>query len=129
MRKNIYLLILPLLLILASCQKNEYVVPNRTILTTIYQTDWKTNNGGKTLFASIDMPEIDSYFNDHGGVLVYASFGDRVYEQIPEVYEGISYSYTHQSGLIQIEIQNSDGLASVTAPGTMDVKIVLVESN
>lgn len=79
-------------------------------------------------FASIQMPEIDNYFNDYGGVLVYISFDNETYEQIPQVYNGVSYSYLTRSGQIVLEIQSSDGTGVVTPPGTVKLKIILIAS-
>ena len=104
------------------------IVPNRTIITTLNSGSWIKNDGGRNYTAAIDMPEIDNYFNDHGGVLVYISFDNGTYEQVPQVYNGVSYSYITRTGQIVLEIQSSDGLGTVTPPGTVKVKIVLIES-
>ncbi|WP_090707208.1 hypothetical protein [Daejeonella rubra] len=127
MKKPILLFALFILVLSAGCKK-EQIVPNRTILTTLNSGSWIKLDGGRSYTASINMPEIDNYFNDYGGVLVYVSFETGTYEQIPQVYNGVSYSYLTRSGQIVIEIQSSDGLAVVTPPGSVKVKIVLVES-
>ena len=122
--------IIPLFLILfavSGCTK-EYVVPNRTIITELSGSDWRSNNQGRSFAAEIDMPEIDDYVNEHHGVLVYISFGDRTYEQVPQVYNGVSYSYYTAPGKMVLELQSSDGISTVNPPGSMTVKIVLVES-
>ncbi len=75
------------------------------------------------------MPEIDNYFNDYGAVLAYISFDSGIYEQIPQVYNGVSYGYVSRSGKIVLEIQSSDCLGTVTPPGSVKVKVVLIESN
>lgn len=103
-------------------------MPNRTIITTLSSGSWVQSNGGRTYTAAIDMPEIDNYFNDHGGVLVYISFDSGTYEQVPQVYNGVSYSYITRTGQIVLEIQSSDGIGTVTPPGTVKVKIVLIDS-
>lgn len=118
-----------LLLTVSSCTK-QYITPaNQTILLNLSANSWTSDDGGKTWSAVINTPEIDSYFNDHGGVLVYFSFNDGVYEQIPETYEGVSYSYTHNNGAIAVYAQASDGISAITAPDAAVVKIVLVDSN
>jgi hypothetical protein len=127
MKKSILLLALFVLVMGSSCKK-EQIVPNRTIITTLSSGNWIKLNGGKSYTASINMPEIDNYFNDYGGVLVYVSFENGTYEQIPQVYNGVSYSYLTRSGQIVIEIQSSDGLAVISPPGSIKVKIVLIES-
>jgi hypothetical protein len=127
MKRSLIFLCLSLVLLAAGCKK-EMVVPNRTIITTLNTGNWIRNDGGRTYTASIDMPEIDNYFNDHGGVLVYISFDSGTYEQVPQVYNGVSYSYITRTGQIVMEIQSSDGQATVTPPGTVRVKIVLIDS-
>lgn len=127
MKKPILLFALFVLVLSAGCKK-EQIVPNRTILTTLNSGNWIKLDGGRSYSASINMPEINNYFNDYGGILVYVSFETGTYEQIPQVYNGVSYSYLTRSGQIVIEIQSSDGLAVVTPPGSVKVKIVLIES-
>lgn len=114
----------------SSCTK-KYITPNpnQTILLDVKSTDWTTTDGGKTYSAVIEAPEIDSYFNDHGGVLVYFSFTDGVYEQVPEVYQGIAYSYTHNKGSLALYAQASDGTAVINRPDDAVVKLLLIESN
>ena len=103
-------------------------MPNRTIITTLNSVNWVQNSGGRTYTATINMPEIDNYFNDHGAVLVYISFENGTYEQVPQVYNGVSCSYITRTGQIILEIQSSSGLGTVTPPGTVKVKIVLIKS-
>lgn len=117
-----------ILLTVSSCTK-QYITPaNQTILLNLPASSWTSTDGGKTWSAVISTPEIDSYFNDHGGVLVYFSFTNGVYEQIPETYQGVSYSYTHNKGAIAVYAQASDGVSTITAPDAATVKIVLVDS-
>lgn len=127
MKRHFALLALFVLFMGASCKK-EQIVPNRTVITTLTSGNWIKLNGGRSYTASINMPEIDNYFNDYGGVLVYISFENGTYEQIPQVYNGVSYSYITRSGQIVIEIQSSDGQAIISPPGSVKVKIVLIES-
>jgi len=127
MKKPILLLSIILLFFGAGCKK-EQIVPNRTIHTTLNASNWIKLDGGRAYTASINMPEIDNYFNDYGGVLVYVSFENGTYEQIPQVYNGVSYSYLTRSGQIVMEIQSSDGIGTISPPGTIKVKIVLIES-
>ncbi len=126
--KRFTIAILLILFTITSCTK-EYVVPNRTIITELRPGDWvNVDQQSRSFYAEIAMPEIDDYVNEHHGVLVYVSFGNRVYEQIPQVYNGVSYSYYTEPGQIVMELQNSDGISTVTPPGSMTVKVVLVES-
>ncbi len=127
MKRSLIFICLTLVIFIAGCKK-EMIVPNRTIITTLNSGNWVQNNGGRTYTAAINMPEIDNYFNDHGGILVYISFENGTYEQVPQVYNGVSYSYLTRTGQIVLEIQSSDGLGTVTPPGTVKVKIVLIDS-
>lgn len=114
----------------SSCTK-KYITPNpnQTILINVASSSWTTTDGGITYSSVVNTPEIDSYFNDHGGVLVYFSFTTGVYEQIPEVYQGISYSYTHNAGSLVLYAQASDGLTVITKPDNTVLKLLLIESN
>lgn len=127
MKKLILLFAMSILLVSAGCKK-EFIVPNRTVFTTLSPGNWIKQDGGHSYTASINMPEIDNYFNDHGAVIVYISFDSGTYEQIPQVYNGVSYSYITRSGQIVVEIQSSDGIGVITAPGSVKLKIVLIES-
>ena len=127
MKRSLIFICLFLIISIAGCKK-EMIVPNRTIITTLNSGNWVQNAGGRTYTAAINMPEIDNYFNDHGAVLVYISFENGTYEQVPQVYNGVSYSYITRTGQIILEIQSSDGLGTVTPPGTVKVKIVLINS-
>jgi len=129
--KKILSVVCAVVLFTASSCTKQYVTPNpnQTILINVASSTWTTTDGGKTYSSVINMPEIDSYFNDHGGVLVYFSFTNGVYEQIPEVYQGVSFSYTHNQGSLALYAQSSDGVTPTTAPADMTVKLVLINSN
>ena len=127
MRKSLFFICL-CLFVVASGYKKEVIIPNRTIITTLDSGDWIKFDGGLSYTAAINMPEIDDYVNENHGILVYFSFQDGTYEALPEVYNGISYSYITRAGQIVIEIQSSDGISVVTPPGGVTVKIVLIES-
>ncbi|HEY2583527.1 MAG TPA: hypothetical protein VGI43_17075 [Mucilaginibacter sp.] len=130
MKKVLSIICCTILLAASSCTK-QYITPNpnQTILFTVSSSTWATTDGGKTYSSVINTPEIDSYFNDHGGVLVYFSFTNGVYEQIPEVYQGVSFSYTHNQGAIALYAQASDGVTVIQPPADMTLKLVLIPSN
>jgi hypothetical protein len=128
MKRSLIFICLSLVLVFIAGCKKEMLVPNRTIVTTLNSGNWVLSNGGRNYTAAIDMPEIDDYFNDRGAVLVYISFEKGTYEQVPQVYNGVSYSYITRRSQIVLEIQSSDGLGTVTPPGTVKVKIVLIDS-
>jgi len=116
----------------SSCTK-KYITPNtnKTIQFTVKSAAWTTTDGGKTYSATINVQEINNVFNEIGGVLVYFSFTDGVYEQVPEVYQGISYSYTHNAnpGSLVLYAQSSDGLTPIAPPDDMVLKLLLIDSN
>ena len=115
-------------LVTSSCKKVEYV-PNRTIVINLPSGTWIPLNGGRSYTAAINVPELDNYINERGGVLVYLSFGDNTYEQIPQVYNGDSFSFVTRPGQVVLETQRYDGQGIVDRPINMSVKIVLIESD
>lgn len=129
MKTRLSLLLIPILFLVTACTKST-TNPNQTVLTTITSSKWSSADGGKTYSTFINMPEIDSYTNAYGAVLVYATFDNgTTYEQVPEVYNGIAYSFTHKVGQVEIDIQASNGTSIITPPGTIGVKIVLIPSS
>ncbi|MCW3110950.1 MAG: hypothetical protein JWQ09_5456 [Segetibacter sp.] len=122
---------------LSACTK-KYITPNnnRTVFSnSIPQANWVRTHDGKADSTSISVPALDQYFNERGGVLVYLSFfegtnGNNTYEQIPEVYNGTSYSYYHYKGNIVLYAQPSNGSTpTVKPPAGIVAKIVLIESD
>lgn len=115
--------------VLSACTK-KYVTPNRTVFSNpIPQSSWIRTKDGKADSTTIKVPDLDDYTNERGGVLVYLSFFDGVYEQIPEVYDGTSYSYYHYKGNIVLYSQPVGGGTPVKPPAGIIAKIVLIESN
>jgi len=131
MKRTMILFMACFALLAASCTKsnNQVVVPNETYFVTVKSGDWKTTDGGKTYSANYSVPAITGDVNANWGVLVYASFSNGVYEAIPEVYNGIAYSYSHSVGTLSFDIQASDGSTVISPPGAFTVKLVLVPSN
>ena len=128
--KKFFAFLLPVILFVSACQKNEYIVPNRTIIVNLSPSRWIPSNSGQNYTATIDLPELTNEFNERGGVLAYVSFGNQSYEQLPEVYGGISYSYLARPGQLLIELQSSNGSGTINPPSqTVTVKVILVESN
>lgn len=132
MKKILSILCLAIVVLTASsCKKEVIESPNNnlTIPVNLTSSGWTTPDGGKTWKQSVDLPELDSYANDNAGVLVYLSFTGGVYEQIPEVFNGVSYSYIHERGLLTIYAQAYDGSLTIQNPGAAGAKIVLIDSN
>ncbi|MES2063161.1 MAG: hypothetical protein V4456_14640 [Bacteroidota bacterium] len=110
----------------ASCKKETVVAPGaQTIFTKT--TNWTSSDGGRTYTSDVSVPEIDDYFDAHGAVLVYNDLGNGEYEQLPSVFEGITYRFTYTGGHVYIDAQNSDGTGTITIPPRLSLKIVLVD--
>jgi hypothetical protein len=130
MKKLISILCVAMVVIgLSSCTK-KYILPNpnQTIIFDVPVSSWVLSTDGKSYYSVLSTPEIDSYFNDNGGVLVYFSFTDGVYEQVPEVYNGVSYSYTHNKGSIVLYAQTPDGTTPIK-PDPLTLKLLLLSSD
>ena len=113
---------------LSSCKKT-YITPNpnQTIFINVPTNEWQLSDDGRSYFAVLDMPEIDSYFNDYGGVLVYFNFNQGVYEQVPYVFNNVAYSYTHNEGSIVLYAQTPNGVTPIR-PDALTVKLLLLTS-
>lgn len=132
MKKLISILCLAMVVaVLPACTK-KYITPNpnRTIKFDVPSSSWVLSNDGRSYYSVIDVPEIDDYFNENGGVLVYFSFDNDgvVYEQIPQVYDGVAYSYTHNNGAIVLYAQTPDGVTPVR-PASAKLKLLLIDSD
>jgi len=114
----------------SSCTK-QYITPNPnvTVSATLAPSDWTLYTDGKSYQAPITVPAIGSGFAQYGGVIVAISYANGVYEQIPEVYNGISYSYTYNAGNVTIYAQSADGTTPVQPTQNINVKITLVATN
>lgn len=110
----------------ASCKKETVVAPGaQTVFTTA--NNWVTTDGGRTWTVDVPMPEIDGYFDEKGAVLVYNDLGSGEYELLPRVFSGITFSPTYTGGHVYIDAQSSDGTSIINKPGTLNLKIVLVD--
>jgi hypothetical protein len=129
MKIRLSLLLIPILFLVTACSKST-TNPNQTVLANITSSKWSSTDGGKTYSTFISMPEIDGYTTAYGAVLVYATFDNgNTYEQVPEVYNGIAYSFTYKIGQVEIDIQASNGTSIITPPGAVGVKIVVIPSS
>ncbi|HWD89086.1 MAG TPA: hypothetical protein VG367_13230 [Mucilaginibacter sp.] len=116
---------------ISSCTK-QYVTPNNTesVYATIAPTDWTLyTTDNKSYMASINVADIDRNFANTGAVIVAISYSDGVYEQIPEVYNGTSFSYTYNDGNVTVFAQSPDGNTPVAPTQTLKVKITLIATN
>ncbi|HVX52182.1 MAG TPA: hypothetical protein VHB48_18630, partial [Chitinophagaceae bacterium] len=85
------------------------------------------DNVTKTWYADIDMPEIDNYVNETNGIVVSISFGDGVYELLPDVYNNYAFYVTHSPGVLTIEAQDQAG-TTYPPDGDILAKIVIIPS-
>jgi hypothetical protein len=118
----------------SSCTK-QYITPNpnKTVYKDVAASDWVayTDAGGvKSYQAAMDVSELDQPSSDFDGVIVSISYdGGNTYEQLPEVYGNLSYSFTYNAGNVTLYAQTPDGLTAVQPTDPIKVKIVLVYSN
>jgi hypothetical protein len=146
MKKILTLICCTMLIAATSCTK-KYITPgttNRTIFYTVKgglapAGDWApftdSGTGSKayqTTLGSTDspLPELDSYTQANGAVLVYISYDKgATYEAVPETYSGTAFSFIHSKNSISIYAQSADGGTAVLPTSDILVKIVLVDSN
>jgi len=135
MKKIITILGCVILLAASSCTK-QYVSPattNQTIYADVASSDWTLytdNNGVKSYEVPINIDLIDHSFAQIGGIIVAISYdGGVTYEQLPEVYANLSYSYTYTAGNLTLFAQTANGSAAVQPSMPIKVKIILVDSN
>ncbi len=131
MKKLLFLFLGVSILGVSACRKvteQYYTTPNQTVYYTIAASSWTTGDGGKTFTADLSFKSGDIYQNDFDGVLVYVSFGNSIYEPVPQTYDGISYSYDVDNSLVRLRIQNSDGGGTINPPGVISAKLVLIPS-
>ena len=129
MKKNVLFLLAIVVIGLSSCTTKQVVIPNTTVLVNVLPTDWQYSSTSQTYYVPISMPEIDAYTNAYDGIIVSFTAGNNVYEALPEVYNGFSYSYTHHVGGLTLEVQGANG-ATVNPPTySIQVKIVIIPSN
>jgi hypothetical protein len=115
----------------ASCKKTYVTnVPNEVYNVPIPASSWKLSEDGTSYFVTIEANAIGDIFNRDGAVLVYFSFFPGVYEQIPEVYNGNSFSYTHEVKLVTLYAQSPvAGQPPVKPTDNINVKMVLIPAN
>jgi hypothetical protein len=132
MRKSL-LIVLAVMFVAAisSCTK-KYVTPNTntTLFATVKANSWVLDPAdGGSYSSQILVPALDDQYNDDGAVLVYMSFENGVYEQIPQVYAGQSFSYYHTTGKVVLYSQAPNGGPATPPNRDITVKIVLIDSN
>ena len=123
-----------ILLSVSSCTK-QYITPNpnKTVYASVASSDWVAYTdaaGVKSYQAPINVSDLDQASSNFDGVIVSISYdGGATYEQLPEVYGNLSYSYTYNAGNVTLYAQTPDGLTAVQPTDPIKEKIVLVYSN
>jgi hypothetical protein len=106
---------------------------NQTVYANLQPSNWTLytdNNGSKSYQAPITVNILDNNFASIGGIIVAISYdGGSTYEQLPEVYNNVSYSYTYNAGNVTLYAQSADGTAALQPTLPIKVKIILVDSN
>lgn len=132
MKKYLLLLLAIASIGLSSCKKEVFIpeVANRTILVDIQANAWRLSDNGLYYFTEVDVPENDQNFNHSGQVLVSMSFDDaNVYEGLPQVYAGDSYTFTSEPNRVTIFINDAyNNRRPVPPSGVTTAKITLVDA-
>jgi hypothetical protein len=121
-----------LLLSVSSCTK-KYITPNlnQTINYDLASSAWTVTSPtvGVSYQASLNVP-IDGDSVAIDGIILSISYdGGDTYEQVPEVYNNVSYSYTYNKGNITLYAQAPGGGLPSAVPDPVKVKVVVVYSN
>lgn len=132
MKRLLFLIASVIILGFTSCQKdvnNYYTVANKTVYAERAGSQWAMSNDGKTFSTSIPFLVTDNFYNDFDGILVYISYDNVIWEQIPQVYQGIAFSYSTTNTELVVDMQYSD-YTPITGggPGRVYFKIVLIPS-
>jgi len=120
-----------MLLSVSSCTK-KYITPNpnQTIYADVASSDWLAYTDGKSYYVPISVAALDDASAQYDGVVVSVSYDNgQTYEQLPEVYNGLAFSYTYNTGNVSIYAQSPDGGTAIKPTDPIKVKIVLVYSN
>lgn len=132
MKKLLGILAVIIVLGTSACQKTYeqyYTTPNKTIYASINTSDWGTSDGGFTYSTSITLFPDDNYYNEFDGILAYVSYNNgTTYEQIPQTFEGIAFSFTTTNNSIVVNIQTAENTVAVNPPGSIKMKVVLIPS-
>ena len=129
MKKILTLICCTIVLAATSCKK-EYVTAAPSA-TTIFDTlpefvldNTNNDNSIHGYTSTLNVPEITDYYDNHGAVLVYLD-NDGTYEQLPNVYGGVSFRAEYGKGVLYIDAQNANGTVP-DKPAARKVKIVLI---
>jgi hypothetical protein len=117
---------------MGSCTKKVTQVVNQgfSAFYTLKASGWKVNSTNTYISYELNVPELDQFMLDHGGVMVYLSLdGGDSYEALPETFENVAYGSYHYLNVVGIDLSPADNTGTVTAP-TKDLlaKVVLLDA-
>lgn len=126
-------LLLGVVLFASSCRKEvtQVIQPNQTVVFPVSSSSWQYDSELNSWYVNLDMPEIDDYIQENGGVLVYMNREGDGYEQLPFLYDQVTYSYVTFAGGIQITAQYYDANGTSDTPPrptSSTLKVVLIDS-
>jgi hypothetical protein len=132
MKKILTLICCTIVLAATSCKKDNNTIVTAPSATTIFDTlpefvldNTNDPNSIHGYTSTLNVPEITDYYDKHGAVLVYLD-NNGTYEQLPNVYGGVTFRSEYGNGVLYIDAQNSDGTVPSQKPATRKVKIVLI---
>lgn len=137
MKKSLLILIAVVFVAAISSCKKETIVnntnANTTVIRNVRANSWVLDQAEGAYRVDLSVPQLDKLYNRDGAVLVYVSYGSDnnqvpVYEQIPQVYQGISFSYYHTEGKVVLFSQTPGGNPGAPPVDDLIVKIVLIDS-
>ena len=113
---------------MGSCTKKVTQVVNQgfSAIYNIKASGWKANSTNTYINYEFNVPELDQFMLENGGVMVYLSLnGGETYETLPEVVQNVAYGSYHYLNTVGIDLSPADNTGTVTAP-TDDLKVKLV---
>jgi len=132
MKRILFLIAGVIILGVTSCQKdvnNYYTVTNKTVYAERSGSQWTLSGDGKTYSTSIPFLVTDNFYNDFDGILVYISYDNVIWEQIPQTYQGISFSYSTTNDELVVDMQYPEYTPITgSGPGRVFFKIILIPS-
>lgn len=130
--KLLFLFSIVLIMGFSACTKTEYFPdenPNRTIYINIPALNWQANETSTVWAASADIPEIDALIMDSGTVLADISFDNgTTFSSLSHVFNQDGYRFEYGQGYILLDVQATDGNIPIPNPGSVIVKIILIDS-
>jgi hypothetical protein len=135
MKRILTILSCAVLFAASSCTK-QYIEPgntNQTVYANIATTDWTLytdGSGAKSYTAPIAVNFLSQGFVQSGAVSVAISYDNgNTFEELPETYDGIAYSYTYNAGNVSLYAQSSDGTTATAPTSAIVAKITFITAS